>query len=201
MTLSVNEYCDTLHIMVKTKLLLTSLLCVGSYFVAGWSIELISLLVLAMLTMPLVMTDIKEHRLPNSLTLAGFLAGIGVSIIIGISRNSFSPLIHSLSVALLAGCTFLLLNLASRGGMGMGDVKLAVMLGALISPFGWQVLVMGFIVAFVLGAIFGLILLASKRANRKTLIPFGPYLLVGAWVSLFIGAEKSQHFINLFRLN
>ena len=41
----------------------------------------------------------------------------------------------------------------------MGDVKLAVMLGALISPFGWQVLVMGFIVAFVLGAIFGLILL------------------------------------------
>ena len=198
MTLSVNEYCDTLHIMVKTKLLLTSLLCVGSYFVAGWSIELISLLVLAMLTMPLVMTDIKEHRLPNSLTLAGFLAGLGVSILLAIKENSFSPLIQSLSVALFAGCAFLLLNLASRGGMGMGDVKLAVMLGALISPFGWQVLVMGFIVAFVLGAIFGLILLASKRANRKTLIPFGPYLLVGAWLSLFIGAEKSQNFINLF---
>ena len=185
--------------MVKTTVLVTSLLFVGSYFVTGWSIQLISLLVLATLTMPLVVTDIKEHRLPNFLTLTGFLAGLGVSILLAIKENSFSPLIHSLSVALLAGFAFLLLNLASRGGMGMGDVKLAVMLGALIAPFGWQVLVMGFIVAFVLGAIIGLILLAGKRVSRKTLIPFGPYLLVGAWASLFIGAEKGQYFINLFR--
>ena len=187
--------------MAKTKLLLTSLLCVGSYFVAGWSIELISLLVLAILTMPLVIRDIKEHRLPNSLTLTGSLAALGVSILLGIRENSFSPLIRSLSIALLAGSAFLLLNLVSRGGMGMGDVKLAVMLGALMAPFGWQVLVMGFIVAFVLGAIIGLILLASKGASRKTLIPFGPYLLIGAWLSLFIGVEKSQYFINLWSIN
>ena len=186
--------------MVKIIVPVTSLLFVGSYVVTGWSIELISLLVLAILTMPLVITDIKEHRLPNSLTLAGFLAGVGVSIVLGISGNSFSPLIHSLSVALLAGFAFLLLNCASRGGMGMGDVKLAVMLGALIAPISWQVLVMGFFVAFVLGAIIWLILLTSKRASRKTLIPFGPYLLVGAWVSLFIGAEKSQNFINLWSI-
>ena len=187
--------------MVKIIVPVTSLLYVASYNVTGWSIQLISLLALATLTVPLVVTDIKEHRLPNSLTLAGFLAGVGVSIVLGISKNNFSPLIHSLSVALLAGCAFLLLNLVSRGGMGMGDVKLAVMLGALIAPFGWQVLVMGFIVAFVLGAIIGLILLASKRASRKTLIPFGPYLLIGAWVSLFIGVEKSKHFINLWSIN
>ena len=187
--------------MVKTTILVTFLLFVGSYVVTGWSIQLISLLALATLTMPLVITDIKEHRLPNLLTLTGFLVGLGVSILLGISENNFSPLIHSLSGALLAGCAFLLLNLASRGGMGMGDVKLAVMLGALIAPFGWQVLVMGFIVAFVLGAIIGLILLATKKASRKTLIPFGPYLLIGAWVSLFIGTEQSQNFINLWSIN
>ena len=187
--------------MFRITILLTSLLFVGSYVVTGLSIQLISLLALATLTVPLVVTDIKEHRLPNSLTLTGFLAGIGVSILLAIKENNFSPLIQSLSAALLAGFAFLLLNLASRGGMGMGDVKLAVMLGALIAPFGWQVLVMGFIVAFVLGAIIGLILLMSKRASRKTLIPFGPYLLIGAWVSLFIGAEKVQHLINLWSIN
>ena len=185
--------------MVKIIVPVTSLLFVGSYVVTGWSIKLLALLALAILTVPLVVTDIKEHRLPNSLTLGGFIAGLGVSIVLVFSENSFSPLMHSLSYALLAGLAFLLLNLASRGGMGMGDVKLAVMLGALIAPFGWQVLVMGFIVAFVLGAIIGLILLAGKRVSRKTLIPFGPYLLVGAWASLFIGAEKGQYFINLFR--
>ena len=187
--------------MTKITILVTSILFVGSYMVTGWSIQLLSLLALATLTMPLVVTDIREHRLPNSLTLTGFLAGLGVSIALAIKENNFSPFMQSLSAALLAGFAFLLLNFASRGGMGMGDVKLAVMLGALIAPFGWQVLVMGFIVAFVLGAIIGLILLAGKRASRKTLIPFGPYLLVGAWASLFIGAEKGQYFINLFQLN
>ena len=187
--------------MTKITVLVTSLLFVGSYVVTGWSIQLLSLFVLATLTMPLAVTDIKKHKLPNSLTSAGFIAGLGVSIVLGIKENSFSPLIYSLSVALLAGSAFLLLNLASRGGMGMGDVKLAVMLGALFAPFGWQVLVMGFIVAFVLGAIIGLILLASKKANRKTLIPFGPYLLVGAWVSLFFGANKVQHIFNLWSIN
>ena len=187
--------------MTKITVLITSLLFVGSYVVAGWSIQLLSLLALATLTMPLAVTDIKEHRLPNSLTSAGFIAGIGVSIALGIKEKNFSSLIHSLSVALLAGCAFLLLNLASRGGMGMGDVKLAVMLSALIAPFGWQVLVIGFIVAFVLGAIIGLILLASKKANRKTLIPFGPYLLVGVWVSIFFGADKAQEIITLWSIN
>lgn len=181
--------------------LVTSLLFMGSYIVAGWSIQLVSLFALAALTMPLVVRDIKEHRLPNSLTSAGLISGLGISIVSTIKENNFSPLIHSLSFALLAGFAFLLLNLSSRGGMGMGDVKLAIMLGALIAPFGWQVLVMGFIVAFVLGAIAGLILLASKKANRKTLIPFGPYLLVGAWVSLIFGAEKAQYIISLWSIN
>ena len=187
--------------MVKIIVPVTSLLYVASYNVTGWSIQLISLLALATLTVPLVVTDIKEHRLPNSLTSAGFIAGVGVSVISAIKESSYGPLIHTLSVALLAGCAFLLLNLFSRGGMGMGDVKLAIMLGALIAPFGWQVLAMGFIVAFILGGICGLILLVIKKANRKTLIPFGPYLLVGAWLSLFFGAEKSQNFINLWSIN
>lgn len=187
--------------MFKITILVTSLLFVGSYFVTGLSIQLMSLLALATLTMPLVIADIKEHRLPNFLTLTGFLAGLGVSTVLAIKENNFSPFIHSLSAALLAGFAFLLLNFASRGGMGMGDVKLAVMLGALIAPIGWQVLVMGFILAFVLGAIIGLILLVSKKANRKTLIPFGPYLLVGAWVSLFFGANQVQHIFYLWSIN
>ena len=187
--------------MIKIMLLATSLLFIGSYIVAGWSIQLISLLALAALTMPLVVRDIKEHRLPNSLTSTGFIAGLGVSIVLAIAERDFSPLIHSLSFALLAGFAFLLLNLTSRGGMGMGDVKLAIMLSALIAPFGWQVLVMGFIVAFALGGIGGLILLASKKANRKTLIPFGPYLLIGAWLSIFFGANNAQHIFNLWSIN
>ena len=187
--------------MAKIVIPATFLLYVASYLVTGWSIQLLSLIALATVTVPLVVTDIKEHRLPNSFTSAGFIAGLGVSIILAIKENSFEPLIHTVSVALLAGSAFLVLYLFSRGGMGMGDVKLAIMLGALIAPFGWPVLVMGFIVAFILGGVCGLILLVSKKANRKTLIPFGPYLLVGAWVSIFFGANKVQHIFNLWSIN
>jgi leader peptidase (prepilin peptidase)/N-methyltransferase len=180
--------------------LITALLFILSYLIAGFQIELLAALSLSVLTMPLVMIDIKEHRLPNPLTYGGFISGIVISAAISFREGSVRPTIDSLILALIASAFFLLLNILSRGGMGMGDVKLAAMLGALVSPIGWSIIGAGFVFAFVLGAIVGLFLLLLKRASRKTQIPFGPYMLVGVWIALAIGNANCQTVISLWSL-
>jgi leader peptidase (prepilin peptidase)/N-methyltransferase len=180
--------------------LATATLFIVSYNVTGASLKLLPVLVLAILTMPLALTDIAAHRLPNSLTYAGFLAGIFASIIISIGEQSVAPFRNSLLLAFISSLCFLGLNLVSRGGMGMGDVKLAAMLGALLGPFGSSSVLAGFIFAFFLGAIIGLILLVFKKATRKTLIPFGPYMLLGSWLALGIGVETCKEIINVWSL-
>jgi leader peptidase (prepilin peptidase)/N-methyltransferase len=180
--------------------LMTTVLFILSYLIAGFRIELLAAFALAALTLPLVIIDIKEHRLPNPLTYAGFILGIVVSAAISIRQGNIRPTVDSLILALIASAFFLLLNILSRGGMGIGDVKLAAMLGALTSPFGWSIIGAGFVFAFVLGAIIGLLLLVFKKATRKTLIPFGPYMLIGVWIALIIGQDNCRLITSLWSL-
>jgi leader peptidase (prepilin peptidase)/N-methyltransferase len=82
---------------------------------------------------------------------------------------------------------YLVLALAVPGGMGFGDVKLAGVIGLFLGYLGWGELAVGAFAAFLLGGIFALGLVAAKRANRKSAIPFGPWMLAGAWVGVFSG--------------
>jgi leader peptidase (prepilin peptidase)/N-methyltransferase len=84
--------------------------------------------------------------------------------------------------------------------MGLGDVKLAGVLGIFLGWVGWGPLVVGSFSAFVLGGIFGVILIASKRGNRKSGIPFGPWMLVGAWIGVFFGNQIWSGYLSLFGL-
>ena len=82
---------------------------------------------------------------------------------------------------------YLILAIASRGGMGMGDVKLAAVLGLYLGFLGWGNLLVGAFAAFLFGGVFGLVLLAARRAGRKSAIPFGPWMILGAWLGVFAG--------------
>src|SRR5690606_11872627 len=73
------------------------------------------------------------------------------------------------------------------GGMGFGDVKLAGVLGMYLGFLGWGPLLVGAFAAFLLGGLFALGLVVTRKANRKSGIPFGPWMLVGAWVGIFAG--------------
>lgn len=86
------------------------------------------------------------------------------------------------AAALLAG--FLALSLGYRGGMGMGDVKFSGLVGAVLAYLSWRTLLVGTFAGFALGALFGSALILARRANRKTAVPFGPFLFVGVLVGL-----------------
>ncbi len=81
-----------------------------------------------------------------------------------------------------------MLFLINPNGMGFGDVKLALALGAVLGWYGWGVLLLGTFAGFLLASLYGVALVAARRAGRKTAIPFGPFLLGGAFVGVLLGA-------------
>jgi leader peptidase (prepilin peptidase)/N-methyltransferase len=142
---------------------------------------------LAFATPALVYTDLLTHRLPNVFTygLIGWALACGVANIP--LTFSLATTVESLVSGLAAAAVFWVLNLITRGGMGLGDVKLAAGIG-LVLGFGpaWQV-IWAFAFAFISGAVASLIGVAARRISLKSSLPFGPFLLLGAWISLLAG--------------
>lgn len=97
--------------------------------------------------------------------------------------------------AFLAGGLMLIIYLVSRGGMGAGDVKLSFVLGLLL---GLKSAIVCLMFAFLFGGIVGVILLSFKIKSRKDPIPFGPFLCLGAFVSLIYGPYIVYWYWSLF---
>jgi len=141
----------------------------------SWSIWL-ALAIIAGITMPLLIIDVRSHRLPNVYTYpAALFIAAGLSI-----AHHWT----AITCGLVAGLAMLTLNLATRGGVGMGDVKLSVSLGMASGAIGVGTCVMVFVFAFLIGGIWALAGLATRRYTRKTAIAFGPALLIGFWVTI-----------------
>jgi len=95
---------------------------------------------------------------------------------------------------------YFVLAMISPRGMGMGDVKLAGVLGLFLGSLGWGQLAVGAGAAFVLGGLFSIILLITRRAGRKSGIPFGPWMLLGAWVGIFAGSAIAGGYLSIVGL-
>ncbi len=125
--------------------------------------------------------DLKYMILPDFSTVILIIIAI-IGILIG--RPQESPVQFILSAVVAAGF-LLILNLMTKGkGMGMGDVKLAVFIGLFL---GFPKIIVAFYVAFIVGAVIGLLLIFFKKAKKKTQIPFGPFLILGTLVSWWWG--------------
>jgi leader peptidase (prepilin peptidase)/N-methyltransferase len=93
--------------------------------------------------------------------------------------------------AVLAGAAlfafYFLLAFVYPAGMGFGDVKLAGVVGIYLGWVSWGVLLVGGFTAFVLGALVGITVMVVGKGGRKTKVPFGPFMLAGAFLALFFG--------------
>lgn len=144
---------------------------------------LVMSVVCAALSLGLSLIDIATHRLPNRLVLALAAAASGSAALTAIDRASIRPLIGAVIAGAALFAFYLLLH-AGRGGVGGGDVKLAGAIGLLTGPHGWEVPLVATGLAFVLGGVFAVVLVAVRRADRRTRLPFGPFMLVGAWAAV-----------------
>ncbi len=157
------------------------------YSVAGGILVLLAFLYLAAISVVLSLIDLDTRTLPNRIVLPSYLVAavlLGAAAVVD-GRWAALATAGIGGGALLA--LYAILAFIRRGGMGLGDVKLAGVLGLFLGWLGWDVLIVGAFAAFVLGGIFGVVQLARRRATRTSAIPFGPWMLLGAWVGVFAG--------------
>ena len=88
---------------------------------------------------------------------------------------------------MLATAVYVALALPSSAPLGFGDVKLAGLLGLALAWLSWSALAVGLVLGFAYGAAYGAVLIARRRADLGTRIPFGPAMLAGAFTAILLG--------------
>ncbi len=152
-------------------------------------------LYLAAVGLALALIDLDCKRLPNALTLPSYpVAGVllGAAALLGSDSGE-------LPRALLGGAAmyavYFALCFAYPAGMGFGDVKLSGVLGLYLGWLGWGGWSVGLFLGFLLGAVFGVALIAARRGGRKTAVPFGPFMLAGALVAVLVGGDLAAAYV------
>jgi leader peptidase (prepilin peptidase) / N-methyltransferase len=148
-------------------------------------------LVLVALLVPIALIDLDHRIIPNRLTALGAIAALAIG-----AATDLDGVPQQLIAGAAAGGFLLLAALARPGGMGMGDVKLAGMLGLLL---GREVAV-ALLVALLAGSAVGVAIMLRKGAGegRKTAIPFGPFLALGGVVAVLVGPPIVDWYLSTF---
>ncbi|MBD8583267.1 prepilin peptidase [Frigoribacterium sp. CFBP 8766] len=160
-------------------------------------LELVAFLWLAGASVALAIIDVEHHRLPDAIVLPSYAVGL---VLLGASSalsGEWDALLRGVVGMAALFVFYLALALVKPGAMGLGDVKLAGVLGLLLGWLGWGELVVGAFAAFLLGGLFSIVLLATRRAQRTGGIPFGPWMLAGAWVGVLVGGAVAASYLQL----
>ncbi|WFP17378.1 prepilin peptidase [Citricoccus muralis] len=144
----------------------------------------------AVCAVPLWVSDVREHRLPNRWTLLLVVGGVvtlGTATLLATDGSELAGrALRMVLAGLVYAAVLFVLHLATRGGMGMGDVKLAAGLGVYTGWLSWDGLLAAVVFGFLIGGLVALMLVAVRRATRSTQIAFGPSMMVGALVPLML---------------
>jgi prepilin signal peptidase PulO-like enzyme (type II secretory pathway) len=162
--------------------------------------QILMLIIFAVISPVLVFIDLEIRRIPNKITLA-FLVLLIILTLISIDFEvSISQQLQPLIVALSISFFYFVLVFASKGGMGMGDAKLALPLGYLVAYFSWKQAVVSVILAFFIGAAYGAAQMLFKGKGRRHAIPFAPFMILGAWLAILGGISLSTSILKFWTI-
>lgn len=174
---------------------LTAVLSAGTVAVIGLHWVLPAYLWFAGVSLTLILTDLDVHRLPNRILYPSTVIGAVLLAIGAALDGDFSSMGRGVAGAAFYFVLFLILALAARGGFGMGDVKLAFFLGLFLAYQSWRVLGAGIALGVAIGGVVAIGLLISRRADRKSKIPFGPAMILGAYAALVFGQNLADWYL------
>ncbi len=163
----------------------------------GWhydplNLEWIAALLLASVLIVITHTDLKAMTIPNAVVFPG----LALAVLLRLVLHPL-PWWNYMAAAAVGFGLLYLLAVVSRGGMGGGDIKLYLFIGAVT---GLSATLLSLFVASLLGTIYGIIARATGRTQRKQAIPFGPFIAVGAMVAFLYGDRWIEAYINWWML-
>jgi leader peptidase (prepilin peptidase) / N-methyltransferase len=169
----------------------TALLCALVVVAKGADSDAWLGIAFVLVLVPITLIDLDHRLIPNKLTLPGAVVAIVVLVL-----TDSDSLPEHLIAAVAAGGFLLVAAIAYPAGMGMGDVKLAGVMGLFLG----RAVAPAMFVALIAGTVVGALIIARKGAKegRKTAIPFGPYLALGGLVGLFAGDELVDWYLDTF---
>jgi leader peptidase (prepilin peptidase)/N-methyltransferase len=170
---------------------LTAGLCAGAVLTTHSAAGIALSEALILIVVPAALIDLEHRIIPNRITALGAMLALAIGLALDPAGEP-----ERLIAAAAAGGFLLIAALAYPGGMGMGDVKLAgvmgLFLGAAVAP--------ALLIALVAGVLLGAVVIARKgaQAGRKTAVPFGPFLALGALLAIFVGHPLVDVYVNHF---
>jgi leader peptidase (prepilin peptidase)/N-methyltransferase len=170
---------------------LTGALCVGAVLAHDSAAGIALSLLIVLVAVPVALIDLDHRIIPNRITGPAAVLALGLGLALDPAGEP------SRLIAGAAAAGFLLIAaLAYPGGMGMGDVKLAGVMGLCLG----RAVAPAMLVALLAGTLLGVLVIARKGAQegRKTAVPFGPFLALGAVVAVFAGGPLVDLYINHF---
>jgi leader peptidase (prepilin peptidase)/N-methyltransferase len=169
----------------------TGLLCAAVVVAKGADSDAWLGLAFVLVLVPITLIDLDVRLIPNALTLIGAVAALAIQAVV-----DPGSLVEALIAAAAGGGFLLLAVLAYPRGMGMGDVKLAAMMGLFLG----RAVAPAMFVALIAGTVIGAVIIArvGVERGRKTAIPFGPYLALGGLVGLFAGDAIVDWYLDTF---
>ena len=160
----------------------------------GLDWELPAYLYLAAIAVALALIDIDDHRLPNAIVLPSYPVVATLLLLPSIASGDWGAYLRAAIGMVVLFAFYFLLVLIYPAGMGFGDVKLAGVLGLALGYLGWAELAVGGFLGFLLGGVWAVALIVVRRAGRKSAIPFGPFMLAGALLAIFVAAADRRRF-------
>jgi leader peptidase (prepilin peptidase) / N-methyltransferase len=145
----------------------------------------------------LALIDLNHRRLPDALVLPSYPV---LAVLLAASawyQDDWWSLARAAIGAAVLFAFFFTVAFIYPAGMGFGDVKLSGIVGAVLAYLSWSTLVIGAFLGFLLGALVGIVLIGLGRGGRKTAVPFGPFMIAGALVAIFVAPTIATWYADL----
>lgn len=190
------EFKPNYILMILTSIIYMTLIYVyGIQETLIANLDLIKFIIITPMLLSAFVIDYKLQIIPNRLNLAIFEIGIIFTFLYGLSNVAIT--INMLLGMVAGGGIFLLITLIGglfygKEAMGFGDVKL---MGALGLFFGLSNIIIITLVSFLIGAILSIVLLATKIKKSNEYIPFGPFIVIATFISIYVPFEQIKAFL------
>lgn len=174
---------------------ITAALFMLSFHYLGFSWSLLEYLIFIFGLVVCTFIDLDHMILPDEFTLSGIVIGL-----LGAALNPNREFLDALLGVLMGGgflwgMAYVYYLVTKQDGMGGGDIKLLAWIGAIL---GWKAIPFVIMSSAILGSVIGLAAARKQKAGLKTVIPFGPYLALGAIFYLFGGETIALWYLDLF---
>ncbi len=160
----------------------------------NYTAAVVALLFMVLETMAVI--DIEHQIVPNRILYPALIA-FAVLVAVGVAVGDDMGLVRAGLGFLAFGGGLLVVAVISPGGMGMGDVKLAALIGLVLGALGLRYVAVAAALAILAGGLGGIALMVFAGASRKAKIPFGPYLAAGAVAAAFLAPTIASWYTGL----